>query len=365
MGLSRYEMWARLGRIQVGTSLFEEASAYAEEKSWRNRLRDAPHGESWHTSFHGSQFPAGVQRWCPRLLAYGLMGVPEAEPISEMLRSTMVAGQAVEDWRIHDLDIDGRLLSANLQAKHQTGFTDNDHWLTGAPDFVVLPPGWNRPHLIETKTKDQEVLDAMKLLQRSYDAPHRRQLGAYIGLGKRITPMLWPKAVVCEHTWRLAVSSDLEQTCRDHGGYECLIEIDLEPAQTGSLIYMGRNRSNVKVEYIFEHDEQWFQDGLAKLDQVRESFLQGELPAHPFGGKEWSQNPCKFCDVKKHTCKPDQQAGVTRLEDSHGVGWAREVYGEYDFNIVTDAVLDRWRGKSGYTFKQPKKNDGRGLKAGV
>lgn len=373
MPLSRFELFARLGRINTGISTFDEASDYAEEKSWRNRLRDAPHGAAWHTSLHGSAFPAGDPRWCPRRLAYGLMGIPEVEPISQMLRSTMVSGQAAEDWHVHNLDIAGRLLSTNLKASHQTGFIGNDHWLTGAPDFIVLPKGWNRPHLIETKTKDTDVVEAMKLLQRSYDQPHRRQAMAYIGMGNRITPMLWPSVFICQDTWRIAEQKHIyiddigcdRPHCRDHGGMECIFELKLEPLRTGSLIYMGRNRLNLKQEYVFEHDEEWFRDGLAKLEQVQAHFRNGTLPDHPFGGKEWSQRPCQYCDVKKHACKPDHKAGITEMRESNGIDFARQVYGEYDFDIINDAVLSRWRGKSGFAAKQPKNNDGRGLKAGV
>jgi hypothetical protein len=36
-------------------------------------------------------------------------------------------------------------------------------------DIVTLPPFWNRPLLIEKKTKDSDVVDEMRALRRVYD----------------------------------------------------------------------------------------------------------------------------------------------------------------------------------------------------
>lgn len=368
MGLGRFETWARLGRVRTGETLFNDASLHAEEQEWRT-------GPDHHTSFHISAFPAGDPRTCDRQAIYRLMGMPNEVPATRMLMGTAIVGTAAEEWNTRNLDLDGRLLSANVDAEHQTKFEDADHWLSGSPDFVVLPPGWNRPHLIETKTKDLDVVVEMKNLQRSYDARHARQTRAYIGIGHAITPQVWPEVVICSRTWRLAYVQpneqgeidDISYQCRDHGDPlvpgSCLMRLQLKPLRTGSLVYMGRDRPHVTCEYVFEHDEQWFQSGLDVLTRRQGFFQSRVLPSQPFGGKDWSKDPCRFCDFKKHVCKPDHKAGVTKLEDSHGVAWAKGVYGDYDFDAVMKAVTDRWRGKSGMYAKLPETHQGRGVKA--
>lgn len=277
-----------------------------------------------------------------------------------MLVGTAIVGDAAEEWNAINLNYDGRVLSVGAIADKKVRFENRDHWLTGSPDFVVLPPFWNRPHLIESKTKDLNVVQEMKSVLRSYDSQHARQCRGYIGFGHHISQTLWPKVVVCRETWKLAYGEPNEHgkidgasyLCRDHlEPFEpgtCLIEIELEPLRTGSLIYMGRDRPNVTCEYVFEHDEEWFQSGLEQLAKWRQYFERDELPSQPFGGKEWSKLPCRFCDHKKHTCKPDHAAGITKLSESNGIEWAREVYGDYDPKKIRDAVLDRWRGQSGY-----------------
>ena len=374
-GLGRFETWARLGRIATAESMFNDASLHAEEQHWRRRIADAPHGNPWYSSLHVSQFPA-EERHCPRQLAYGLMGFADETPFKRMVRGTMIVGQAAESWNVQNLYEDGRLLSAPDFAEHQTGFTDADHWLTGAPDFIVLPPGWNRPFLIETKTKDLDYVVELKKLNKTYDAKHARQIKGYIGLGHRITPQLWSEVVICKHTWRLATGGggDLLWVCRDHGlggvedkfsemGSGCLIKLKLEPLRSGALIYMGRDRPNVTQSYVFEHDEEWFQRGLAKLTEVQEHFRAGTIPSHPFGGKDWSKDPCRFCDYKKHICKPDHNDNITSLTESNGVDYSREIYGDYDPEQIHKTVIDRWAEKSGIYGTHPTNFSGRGVKS--
>lgn len=363
------ELWARLGRLNLATQMLERASAYREEKEWR-AFGKSPHGVTWWGSFHGSKFPGDAERACERQQIYELVGTPEVEPFKEMLRGTMIVGQACEDWRVDDLDFEGRLLSPPNTAQHQMRFEDSSHWLSASPDIVVLPPFSNRPHLMETKTKDLDVVVEMMDLKRSYDAKQARQCRVNIALGNKIAHELWPSVVVCSRTWRLALRADGVAwadddssgfQCRDHGEPlvpgSCLQRIDLLPMTTGTLLYMGRDRPNVKHGYFFEHDEEWFQNGLATLERVRGHFEEGTLPAHPFGGKEWSIDPCKFCNFKKEVCKPDYQAGVQTLQDSNISRWATEVHGRYDLAEVEAQIRKRWAGKSGYRGVLPKDYD--------
>jgi hypothetical protein len=125
------------------------------------------------------------------------------------------------------------------------------------------------------------------------------------------------------------------------------MEVELEPARTGSLVYVGRDRSHIRAEYFYEHDEEWFQAGLAALRRRQDFFRADTLPPHPFRGREWSELPCKWCRHKKNTCKPDVQSGVTKMSESNGVPWAQDHYGGYDAADVRKRVLQRWSGKSG------------------
>jgi hypothetical protein len=350
-GVSRMTAWSRIGRIRTASVVLKEASERYEEHAYRNRLADAPHGAPWFSSFHASSFP-GDERACERLLAYKLLGIPEPEPFAPWLRGTMVAGQAWEDWQVDALDLDGRLLTPPSSAAHQLRIEHADHWLTGSPDIVILPPGWNRPHYVETKSKAVEVVAQMLSGSLSYDPKHECQVRAGIGLLNRVSQQLWPEVVICRRTWRLAKKG----SCRDHAGVECLMTLKLEPCTTGSLVYGGRDKLNPAqvADYFFEHDEAQFQRGLATLDRVRDAFERDELPPHPFGGKEWSQDPCKWCPMKKEACRPDHAAGTTKLSESRGAEWAKKVYGSYDVKEIMSTVVSRWRGRSGVAGVLPK-----------
>jgi hypothetical protein len=354
-GMTRFEVWNRLGRMQVVEPMLDAASLEFEEFRWRNGEPD-PHGRPWHVSMHASAAPVG-DRWCPRKLIYGLADFPENEPFSPMLRGTMTVGSAVEHDMVERLGFAGRLLSAPLESKVQTSFEDADIWLTGSPDLVVLPYRWNRPHILEAKTKDHDVVAEMKAGYRKWDDDHALQLQAYIGLGAAVSKMLWPSAVVCKHTWRVA-EPGLEKVidamvCKDHGIHAdsgCLIEIDLEPLQTGSLFYNSRDRPNApgkKIEYFFDFNEAAYERARRRLAEVRAHFEAGTIPPHPFGGKGWSEQPCRFCPMKRETCKPDHKAGVTRLEESNGIEWAKQVRGGYSLDVVRDRIAKEWEGKSG------------------
>lgn len=363
-GLSRMELWSRLGRIQTAEIMFGQAYAAIADYQWRNRLTDTDYrGDHWWTSLRGSMFPADDDRYCARKALYALMGMPEDKPSSRMLTGTAVVGTAAEAWNVVNLEFDGRLLAASESAvrERRVGFVDADYWLTGSPDFVVLPPFWNRPLLIETKTKDKDVVIEMRNGLRSYDAQHMRQLDCYIGLGNRVSPLVWPDAVVCRHTWRIAepgVENVIDaMVCQDHGIHAdsgCLIKIELEPLRSGVLKYMGRDRiGNVTIDYFREHDERRFRAGLDKLLDVRRAFLNDELPPHPFKGKEWSKPPCQYCPFKAKACRPDHAKDVVRLSETRGAEFAQSVYGHYDPAWAREQVLDRWRDRSGIEYRLP------------
>jgi len=358
--VGRTELFARLGRITVAESMLDEAYERQAEQQWRNRHLDNPHGASWFTSMHVSSIPAGDPRPCPRKLAYGMMAFAETDTLPKKAKAAGVVGIAAEGWFVSMLDLDGRLLSAKADAEHQIGFEDADHWLTGSPDIIALPKFWNRPLVIEAKSAYADAVEDMRNLRRPCVPAHARQCQGYIDLGHHISPLLWPRVVLCKHTWRLA-EEGIEpvidaMVCRDHGIHAdagCLIEIELQPIQSGVVLYAARDHLETRKSWYFEHDEQRFQKGLSVLRKVQEAYATDRIPEHPFGGKQWSADPCKWCSMKKNVCKPDQQAGVTKLTESHGVEWSRGVYGNYDPIKVRQAVLERWRDRRGYNYTLP------------
>lgn len=356
--VGRMELFARLGRITVAESMIDAAFERSADHAWRDELNDDPHGHPWFTSMHVSSFPGADARACERKLAYGMMGFAKAEPMTQKPIAAGVVGSAAEDWVVKMLGFDGRVLSASHDSKHQIGLIDADHWLTGSPDLIVLPPFWNRPLVIEKKTAYADVVDEMRALRRSYVPGHARQCRGYIGLGHHLSKTLWPSAVVCRHTWRLAQRADHGDAetlwCVDHkDALDCLIEIDLQPINSGVVLYSSRDHLETRASWYFEHDEAWFQKGLATLRRAQEHYAQDLIPAHPFGGKQWSAEPCKYCAFKKNTCKPDFNANVVKLTESHGVEWSNGVYGAYNPTRVREAVLERWRDQQGYTYTLP------------
>jgi hypothetical protein len=300
--VGRMELFARLGRITVAEAMVDDAFDYASERQWRERHLDNPHGQSWFTSMHVSSFPGGDPRPCPRKLAYELMAFAHTEQMPQMAIAAGVVGSAVEDWVVSMLDLDGRLLSASHDAQHQIGLEDADHWLTGSPDLIVLPKFWNRPLVIEKKTAYIDRVNEMRNLTRACVPAHARQCLGYVGLGHHISPQLWSSAVVCKHTWRLA-EEGIEpvidaMVCRDHGinaDSGCLIEIELEPINSGVVLYSARDHPEVRKSWYFEHDEERFRRGLEVLRKVQSDYAHDRIPAHPFGGKQWSAEPCKYC----------------------------------------------------------------------
>jgi hypothetical protein len=359
--VGRMELFARLGRVTVAEAMIDEAYEYSAEQQWRNRHLDNPHGDSWFTSMHVSSFPGGDPRPCPRKLAYGLMAFAETETLPQKAAAAGRVGIASEDWIVSMLGLEGRLLSASVDAEHQIGFEDADHWLTGSPDIICLPKFWNRPLVIEAKSAYLDVVQEMRNLQRPCIAGHARQCQGYVDIGYHVSPKLWPRVVVCKHTWRLA-EEGIEpvidaMVCRDHGiGADsgCLIEIELQPIQSGVVLYSARDHLEIRKSWYFERDEQRFQRGLGVLRQVQSHYAKDEIPPHPFGGKQWSAEPCKYCSMKKNVCKPDHLAGVTKLTESHGVDWSKGTYGEsYDPIAIRQAVLERWRDRRGFNYKLP------------
>jgi hypothetical protein len=352
--VGRMELFAQLGRISIAESMVDNAARYVSDLEWRRKRRSRE-----ATSVYASKFPGG-DRSCERQIAYSLMNFAHEKPMKPMVGATADVGKAVEEREVRLLEIEGRLLSPGVDAEDQIRVEDNDNWISGRPDIVTLPPFWNRPLLTEKKTKDSDVVDDMRALKRSYDPGHAYQTRVYIEILRELSPILWPAAVVCKHTWRLALPGSEPvidaMVCRDHGIHAdsgCLLHIDLQPLQSGALSYSSRNRPNVMASWYFEHDEAWWQRGLAKLRSAQEHLKADTIPPHPFGGKQWSADPCQWCDFKKSVCRPDVKDDVEQLSKSHGVAWSEEVYGHFDPFAIRERVLERWSGREGLSYTLP------------
>lgn len=55
---------------------------------------------------------------------------------------------------------------------------------------------------------------------------------------------------------------------------------------------------------------------------------------------------------KKNVCKPDHTKKITTLADSHGIAYAKTIRPNYDYDVMRQAVLDRWGAES--TIQQEK-----------
>lgn len=350
MGVSRAELLAALGLIQVVEPITKKAYEDRELRIWADDLENSPHGRPWHTSFHASSFPGDDPVACGRMAVYGLLNVPDPEPTSRFLRSVADAGVAIEDEHVKRWEEAGRLLSNSASADYQTGFTDGVHWLTGNCDALLLPAGWTRPHVVEVKSKSQTKIDEMKNGTRGPDPKHRRQCLTYVGFMHEQANR-FKDAVVCKHSWKLATGIDTDYGrnyyCSDHDSDECLIGFDLEPCTTGSIFYISRDDPSQTHEFFMRYDPDFMKAGREKLAAWKKSFEDGKLPERPRteDGKlsGWSVEPCKWCDLKKHVCKPDYQAGIDNLSDSHAINFTKTIRPNYDLEDTRKAVLDRWK----------------------
>lgn len=309
--MSRIEALKMTGNVPTNPtsidSILEECYKNEEKQIWEQDLFSSPHGTHWATSFHASQFP-GDENACARKAMYGFMNIPGPKPMIRKVRASAESGQDIEDrlvWRFHRAGI---LLSEPPSSEHQTNFQKPEIWLSGSSDAIIQKPRENKPHCIEIKTKYQKVIDQMKAGEKSYDPQHYNQLMTYMSLCREKQHEFWP---------------------------------DLELCDQGTLVYASRDDHSQIYEFTFNYDEDWWKNGVKTLEEWQEEFLYGRLPERPEHFM-WSKGPCQYCPFKKHACKPDFQDGITELKNSHGIEWAKEVYGEYDYQEQRNKTLERW-----------------------
>lgn len=329
--LTRAEFFTRLQLIRIVEPVTMQAYKEVEEKHWREQLNDDPHGDKWHVSFHGSQFPGNDQMACPRQALYRMMDFPAASPFNRRSRVIMAAGKAIETELVRTWHEAGILLSASPFDKHQTGFELPDAWLTSSVDAIILPQKTRMPLPVEIKTKFQKDIDEMKL-GRGPDPSHISQIKVQIA---------FVRAYQLANMWL-----SLDQ-------YELVTH--------GVIYYLSRDNPANTAEFRVDYDEDFFVAGIEQLKRWRAFFEEDYLPelnptrrgskfGHPNGWR-WSKSPCQLCSYKK-TCQLDFQEKTTQLSNSIGCERAKLVRPDYDAESARLRVRARWSKKKYETKEQ-------------
>lgn len=335
----------KAGVIRIIDRITAKVYSDLEEKIWREDLENSPHGQPWHTSFHASSFPGDDPIACGRKAIYGLMNVPRSAPTSRFLRAVADSGKAIEDELVKRWAKQGYLLSADINEEFQTGFVDEEYWLTGNCDAAILPRHWTRPHIVEVKSKAHDKVLAMKNLERGPDKKHRLQVLTYIGLAHEQHP--WRQVWRCKHSGKLLLQSgNLKAKCTEHGD-KCGVFINLEPCLDGTIFYVSRDDPSTTHEFTYTYDPEFMASGRDRLASWQHAFRSRTLPdrpRHPDGKLVgWSEEPCKYCDLKKDLCKKDYQLNIEDLSHSNGLVRAKEIWPDYDLDATAQEVLDRWK----------------------
>jgi hypothetical protein len=359
MGMSRAQFWGELGHLSIIEPMILSAYESEERRIWLNDLESSPHGAPWHTSFHASAFPGDDPVACGRKAVYDLLDIPSPAPIGAKLRSIFDVGKNHELEWVRRLGYSGVLLSADQTAGDdtQTGFVDREHWLTGSPDVICVPPYWLQSHVVEIKTTSHEKVLAMQNDPEQTPWSHSkylRQIKTYIGFAAELP--FSPTVARCAHSGYLMRGSSCAfgptegPKLARHDG-ECDPElVRLAPPQDGTLIYASREDPLCVATYWITYDPNFLAAGRAKLAEWRDYFERGEIPPHPHEGQKskWSVDPCQYCDYKamfpksKGGCKEDYTAKTTQLEDSALVDFASSVRPSYDYATARQRVLTRW-----------------------
>jgi hypothetical protein len=400
-------MYAGMGLVQLMEPDTEELM---RERAWRELVEDeydSPHAMAWFKSFHASMFPGDPVEACARQLVYRMMNIPASEPMPPWVTTCGSVGKAGEldiadawydggrmlgfpegaeekiDWdRLPPRKTypEGHPLAGRPLPIRQLGFVVPEVWMTASTDLPVLKPGWTKAYIVEVKGKADEVLDEMltgyqrdgRALDkpRREDPSHRRQLLATLGAARRFD---WGEVCVCERCWRILgwehypalLNIEWDETrpkvmpapwsdgfyrcpwCKDY----CNVFVDLEAPDCGEIYYWSRSWPRKTKSFFFEHDEGFFQQGLATLDAARSHFLAGTLPPRQ-DHFQWALPPCKTCSQYK-VCrldsglaprkrKPDKALVKETLDDSHAVAHAKEMRPHYDLDDVRRQVLETW-----------------------
>lgn len=334
--LSRREFFTRVQAVRELDPITDWAYKHVEQIRHEQQLDDNPHGDAWHVSFHASKFPGDDPLACPRASLYSLMdfareaGDRKARtlPFDRASRTIMAAGKAIELELVQTYSDAGILLSAKPDEKIQTGFIEKIAWLTGSVDCVIQWPNTSLVVPIEIKSKYQKAIDEMKTGKRGPDIAHVFQL-----------------------------KTQLAMIYRTMEAGEIWEQQDLDLPTHGYIYYLSRDKPSDTAEFRVDLDLKFYDEGIAKLKEWKQLFLDGILPefpkgkrttnfGHPMGEKgfKWSQLPCQWCDYKK-TCQLDFRQSITSLEESVGVSRTQAVRKTYDPKVAIAAVKARWSEK--------------------
>jgi hypothetical protein len=296
----------------------EKAYEFIEHREWLRPFK-SPHGRPWHTSFHASSFPGGVdEKRCGRKALYELMNIP-GEPFSPRGRAVMEIGNAVESQIAYRLGHYGITLAGSVPINEgdpwrQLGLSDRERWLTGSIDLTLdlrwTRQGWDRVTPVDIKSKDEKKIREMRMGMRGPDQSHIGQVMSY---------------------------SHLCRVWHSEMGWE---QMGLRPAEGGILYYSNRASPRDTYEFWVPWDQEYVDAGLRRLEQWRDSFTEMKLPPRDKKWR-WTEEPCKWCDFKK-ACKADVKADVQDLSQSCTVTIARSKNPGYDPQEAVREVVGAW-----------------------
>ena len=310
-----FEHFGVIGGAADLDEITEHAYKDLEDQIWTQGLNNSPHGRPWFTSFHASAFPGAKP--CGRLALYTLLNIPRDEPSSPLLVATGGIGQAVEyqivyRWGLQGLTIGGSQPLWDGGPMKQVRFEDDSTWLTGSGDAVLDLRKYGMDFVIpvDVKSKNHDVVLEMQQ-GRLYEEKHYLQVQAYIYL--------------CNLFHR-----DM--------GWEAM---GLKPAEGGYIYYASRQNPRVAHAFFVERNDELIERGVALLQEWRQLYIENKLPPRP---KEWrwTEEPCKWCPMKRHACKPDNKEKIENLRDSKGVEWVSNFRQDYDYDKTKQEVIDRW-----------------------
>ena len=353
MGLTRAELFARIGVLREADPMTDSAYRFFEQLEAAKSDQGAGASHKWHVSFHGSEFPGVDDKACGRRALYRMMDVPKGG-FRRQSRQIMDAGKDIENRLVQTWYTAGNLLTPPPW-ENQLEFEDEHHWLTSTVDAIVLPQRTARPFVVEVKTKYAKEIEAMKRLLRGPDPRHVNQIKCQIGLAHEAGPQT---VLRCHNTGRLALTIGQNGTstsvCAQHGHADCLEEVVLEPINYGYIYYVSRDNPVDTWEFYVEYDPEFMRIGREKLAEWRKFFEEDELPqtnladkrySHPFDWK-WTYLPCKWCDYGD-ICRIDHKKSVAeqrrlKLSESAAIEEASATRPEYDFEEIREAVYKRW-----------------------
>lgn len=305
-----------IGQAPDLSQITKEAYEQLEDKIWRENLNSSPHGRPWFTSFHASAFP-DYDKPCGRLALYTMLDVPRAEPASPLLVATGDIGKQVEyqivyRWGLQGITIGGSVPLWDGADMSQVKFEDDSTWLTGSSDAILdLRPALAHVTPVDVKSKKHEIVQEMQLGRRLYETKHYNQLQAYLYLCNIFhEDMGWG-------------------------------EMGLEPTEGGYIYYASRQDPTTSHAFYIKINWELINRGRQLLGEWREHFIADTLPERPKDWR-WTEEPCKWCPMKKFSCKPDNKEKITNLKDSNAVLFAKELRKNYDYDEIKEEVIKRW-----------------------